>query len=325
MPGCLAVELGCAATSRSPRRSNLQIVAEEEPGARSRRMADSTPPVDGGPGVADGMEVPFTPKVDQGGNSSISLVLAVVALLAAMIVPIFFLFRTQKNEETKMVRAARCISRSLALRTQSSRDKPSTPSHHHCVRSSSRVSQNAADRAAEAKEAAAAAKKQAKLERGTGKKKKGALSRMKKGGSGLDADAAAAGGGGDEDEEEEEEAPKKVAEKKADQPAGMEEKIAAIEADRERLGDKETKRRLKDVEREAKQLAREEKERVEAEALAKAKQEEYDQWKDMFSVDDAGEEGEAAVEEEGLLERFIVYMKEQKVSGWPPDGRLMAA
>jgi len=238
-------------------------------------MADSTPPVDGGPGVADGMEVPFTPKVDQGGNSSISLVLAVVALLAAMIVPIFFLFRTQKNEETKM---------------------------------------NAADRAAEAKEAAAAAKKQAKLERGTGKKKKGALSRMKKGGSGLDADAAAAGGGGDDDEEEEEEAPKKVAEKKADQPAGMEEKIAAIEADRERLGDKETKRRLKDVEREAKQLAREEKERVEAEALAKAKQEEYDQWKDMFSVDDAGEEGEAAVEEEGLLERFIVYMKEQKVT-----------
>ena len=60
--------------------------------------------------------------------------------------------------------------------------------------------------------------------------------------------------------------------------------------------------------------AREEKARQEAEALAKAKQEEYDKWKDMFSVDEAGEEAESAVEEEGMLERFITYMKEHKVT-----------
>ena len=34
----------------------------------------------------------------------------------------------------------------------------------------------------------------------------------------------------------------------------------------------------------------------------------------MFSVDEAGEEAESAVEEEGMLERFITYMKEHKVT-----------
>ena len=53
---------------------------------------------------------------------------------------------------------------------------------------------------------------------------------------------------------------------------------------------------------------------MEAEALAKAKQEEYDKWKDMFSVDEAGEEAGGDAEEDGLLERFISYMKEQKVT-----------
>ena len=46
---------------------------------------------------------------------------------------------------------------------------------------------------------------------------------------------------------------------------------------------------MKEEEREARQAVREEAARLAKEEEEKRKQEEYDKWKDMFSVDDAGE------------------------------------
>ena len=83
---------------------------------------------------------------------------------------------------------------------------------------------------------------------------------------------------------------------------------------RRREEEKDAKRRAKDADREAREKAREEAEKERAAALAKAKQEEYDAWKDMFSVDGAGEDATGGVEEEGLLERFLQSMKEHKVA-----------
>ena len=183
-------------------------------------------------------------------------------------------------------------------------------------------SQDAADAAIRAREDAALAKKQAKLDRGQGKKKKGGLARMKKGGSMLEAEAATGGGGGGDDDDDDDDddnddgaaGSSKKSQRKAEHREQVEARAAQVEAMREKESEKDAKRRSKEAEREAKALAREEKARQEAEALAKAKQEEYDKWKDMFSVDEAGEEAESAVEEEGMLERFITYMKEHKVT-----------
>lgn len=83
---------------------------------------------------------------------------------------------------------------------------------------------------------------------------------------------------------------------------------------RRKESEKDAKRRAREAEREAKALAREEAEREAAEALAKAKQEEFEQWKGMFSVEGSGEEGASGGDDEGLLPRFVAYMREHKVS-----------
>jgi hypothetical protein len=84
----------------------------------------------------------------------LAAIAAILVLIAAMVIPIFLLFRTQAGLKAKA---------------------------------------DAADAAIRAREDAALAKKQAKLDRGQGKKKKGGLARMKKGGSMLEAEAATGG------------------------------------------------------------------------------------------------------------------------------------
>ena len=226
------------------------------------------------------------PTVPKSSGLDPMAILAVVALLAAFIVPLVLLFRTQGVEDRK---------------------------------------KDAAKSAAQAREDAALAKKQAKLDRGQGKKKKGGLARMQKGGGGaaaLEEEQAAAGGGGrddDDDDDDDEDAPgsrkdQRKAEKRAEHREQVEARQAQRDAIREQQDEKDAKRRAKDAEREAKEQAREQAEQERAAAIAKAKQEEYDKWKGMFEVDEAGEEGGGAVEEEGVLERFIAYMKEHKVT-----------
>ena len=78
---------------------------------------------------------------------------------------------------------------------------------------------------------------------------------------------------------------------------------------------------MKEEEREARQAAREEAARLAKEEEEKRKQEEYDKWKDMFSVDDAGEEVGGEAEDEGLLAKFVAYIKRQKVAILAPQHR----
>lgn len=172
---------------------------------------------------------------------------------------------------------------------------------------------------------AAAAKKQAKLERGQGKKKKGGLARMKQGG-GLDEDdvapvaaarAAAGGGSGSDDDDDDGDGSRKdrrKAEKKAAHRAEVADRNEQREAIKEREAELEAKREAKTAEREAREKAREEREREEREAAERRKQEELDKWKDMFTVEEEGEEEAAGEEDEGRLARFVEHMKEQKVS-----------
>ena len=174
------------------------------------------------------------------------------------------------------------------------------------------ASQDAAQTAAQRKDLEREAKKQAKLERGTGKKKKGGLDRMK----------AAAGGGGDDEEELTGAQAKKAAREAAiasDAQAREEEARDKAAADgnfepREGESAKEAAKRRKDEEREAKQRARKEAERLAKEAEDKRKQEEYDNWRDMFSVEDEGADASGEAEDEGLLGRFVGFIKAQKVA-----------
>jgi len=247
--------------------------------------AHTSAPTDGMASRTDTTEdkgSPFAAVLD-----NLPAVLAVIALLAAFIVPIYILFRSQNADKSK--EAARQAE-------------------------------------IQAKEDAALAKKQAKQDRGQGKKKKGGLARMKKGG-GLDDDvggrtgAVAANDNTDDDDDDDDDdasasrADQRKAQKRAEHRDNVEARHAQREAVREKEEEKDAKRRAKDAEREAKALAREEAERKAAEEREKAKQEEYEKWKDLISIDGAGEDADEAVEEEGLLERFIEYIKTQKVTG----------
>jgi len=190
------------------------------------------------------------------GDSTMAM-LAVVALLAAMILPVFLLLRTQKtaaqDEEGRAVRAA------------------------------------AAEEAAAKKRVARAAEK----ESGVNKKKNKGLSRMKK----------AHVAGGDEDEgaagadmrQEEPEAPREI---------DPEDKNARREA----------ARRAKEDEREERERLKEEELIQKEETEAKKAQAEYDSWKGMFEVEETGDGGAEAQEEEGLLERFVTTLQTHKVS-----------
>jgi hypothetical protein len=201
-------------------------------------------------------------------------VAAIVALILAMVVPLFFLMRTQKQgdeqeEKNKTAELAREIAKN--------------------------------------------AKKEAKLERGTGKKKKkGGIEAMKA------ASKAGGAGGADDDDDEGGGAKSGAQAKRAEREAANDEdrRAAADERDAPREGEtpKDAAKRIKEEAREARQAAREEAARVAKEEEDRRKQEEYDKWKDMFSVDDAGEEVGAEAEDEGLLQRFVTYIKQQKVA-----------
>ena len=226
------------------------------------------------------------------GSNSLAIV-SIVVLVLAMLIPIYFLMRTQKGEEKK---------------------------------------KEAREQAADDRVAAAKAKKQAKLDRGTGKKRKDALGRMKRGGGGGVADsdedddvpapvpvrAAAAAASSDEDDEagagpgtrrEQRKAEKRTA--KAEERAYNEERREAI---REKEAAKDAARRTKEEAREEKERARAEAARLQKEAEEKARAEEYDKWKGMFSVEDGGEDGEESAVDDGLLHKFVLYIKEHKVT-----------
>lgn len=216
-------------------------------------------------------------------GDNVAAIFAVLVLIAALIVPLFLLMRTQKataNEE------------------------------------------EAAEAAKRNKEQAAIDKKQAKLERGVGKKKKGALSKMKKNmdRADQDEDNDVPGQMGDAaDDEEDEDGPKSRREqRKADKKAAKDEDREYAnekkEAVKEREAAKDEKRRLREEAQAEKDRLRDEAEKNAKEEEEKRKQEEYDQWKDMFSVEEGGEEEVAGEADEGLLGRFVDYIKQQKVS-----------
>ena len=134
---------------------------------------------------------------------------------------------------------------------------------------------------------------------------------------------AAAGGGGDDDDVAMSGAQAKKAAREAaiasDAQAREEEEREKAAADnnfepREGETAKEAAKRRKDEEREARQKARAEAERQAKEAEEKRKQEEYDNWREMFSVEDEGADASGEAEDEGLLRRFVGFIKAQKVA-----------
>lgn len=241
-----------------------------------------------------------------GGGVDFSAIAAFAALIVAIVVPVIMLLRTQKKGEQREVPTA----------TPPQAQHASTPvarlalMTHHVSRL---ASQDAAQTAAQRKDLEREAKKQAKLERGTGKKKKGGLDRMK----------AAAGGGDEDDDGGLSGAQAKKAAREAAlaseaqvREEGERDKAAADGAFELREGEtaKEAAKRRKEEEREARQAARAEAGRLAKEADEKAKQEEYDNWRDMFSVEDAGADAGDEAEDEGLLGRFVGFIKAQKVA-----------
>ena len=70
----------------------------------------------------------------------------------------------------------------------------------------------------------------------------------------------------------------------------------------------------REAEREERRLEAEEEEQRLLEEKKNAAQEEYDQWKDMFSTDEQGSVDEEISEEsQGLLQAFVDYIKTHKV------------
>mmetsp|Transcript_23902 Transcript_23902/g.28924 ORF Transcript_23902/g.28924 Transcript_23902/m.28924 type:complete len:324 (-) Transcript_23902:272-1243(-) len=126
-----------------------------------------------------------------------------------------------------------------------------------------------------------------------------------------------------EEEDEEDKAPKThqerlaarkaaKAEVKAEQRAEREAKIQA-EKEGKKVSKYEERQRLKELEREEKERAEEE----EAERLRQEKEkkeaEEFDKWKDMFSVEGGGsQEDELSAEKQGLLGDFVDFIISRK-------------
>ena len=228
------------------------------------------------------------PLTSTSGSGSATAIVAGLVLVAALAIPLWLLTRATKDGDSKVL-----------AREQEKQDRL-----------------DAAD-----------AKKQAKLERGAGKKKKGALSRMKKGaGAELDgpaaepapqaaarrpaADSDSDGDGGEPGTRKEQ----RKAEKRAERADAREANDANREAVKEREAERDGKRRARDDERAEKERLREEAAAEAKAAKEKAAAEEYEKWKGMFSTEEGGEAGEDAVEDEGLLGRFIEYIKEHKVT-----------
>eukprot|EP00967_Tisochrysis_lutea_P059184 scaffold75467_cov26-Tisochrysis_lutea.AAC.2 len=173
-------------------------------------------------------------------------------------------------------------------------------------KTSARQEEERAARAAAAEEAAAKkrAARAAEKESGINKKKSKGVSRLKK---------AHAAAGGEADEEEE--GPSR-SQRRAEKRAEREEERQVREAEREAADDKqntrEAARRAKEEEREERERQREEERRKKKEEEAKKAQEEYDSWKGMFEVEETGDGGADAQEDEGLLVRFVTTLKRRK-------------
>jgi DDRGK domain-containing protein 1 len=96
--------------------------------------------------------------------------------------------------------------------------------------------------------------------------------------------------------------------------AAREEHEARLVAQRERLEKAEEERIAAKRAEDADELEAEERARAEAEEKRKKEEDEYSQWKDLISVEEAGDEGEGAQEEDpAMLARFISYIKHNKI------------
>jgi len=87
-----------------------------------------------------------------------------------------------------------------------------------------------------------------------------------------------------------------------------------LTAKQQKEAKREEAKRAREAERERKEAERAEAERLAKEEAEKKAQEEYDKWKDMFSVDEGGEEMAGVEEDDGKLAKFIMYLKEHKVT-----------
>jgi len=222
------------------------------------------------------------PLAKMAGSESTSAALAVVVLIFAMVIPILLLLRTQRK---------------AAADQEAAKD-----------------AREAAAAAAEEKRLAKAAERDA--DKGGSRKKKGGLSRMK---AAQERAAPATGADAQGDAAYDDEGPtSKQEQRKADKRAGRDEEREYRNAERDAIKEREEKkseaRRAKEEEREEAQRMKEEAEQKRQEEEAKRKQAEYDQWKDMFSVEDGGELQGVEEEDEGLLCRFVEHIKAQKVS-----------
>jgi hypothetical protein len=122
---------------------------------------------------------------------------------------------------------------------------------------------------------------------------------------------------GDDDDEEKVPLTKREAikeQRKAEREIFREEMEKQKEEKQERDELKSEARRKKEEEKEQKRREKEEEERKIKEEKAKKEQEEYDQWKGMFSVDQGGSvEEDIQQENQNLLQDFIDHIKRKKV------------
>lgn len=95
--------------------------------------------------------------------------------------------------------------------------------------------------------------------------------------------------------------------------AAREEQEAALAAKREREEKAEEERRVKREQEEEKERQEEERLKEIAREKERKEQEEYEQWKDLITVEEAGEEAEENEEDPAMLERFITYIKDNKI------------
>ncbi|PXF47007.1 DDRGK domain-containing protein 1 [Gracilariopsis chorda] len=90
-------------------------------------------------------------------------------------------------------------------------------------------------------------------------------------------------------------------------------RLAAVEERRERESRMEEARREED-EREMEEMReREEEERKEQEERDKKEKEEYEAWKDMFKLEEEGEDGGMEEEDEEMLEKFCGRLREGRI------------
>jgi DDRGK domain-containing protein 1 len=156
------------------------------------------------------------------------------------------------------------------------------------------------------------------------RRRRGGLARMR---AAVDQGGAAASGNGMDDQEPDDSVEvsaehavgggrvktKKDANREAKR-AAREEHEARLVAQRERLEKTEEERIAAKRAEDEDEHEAEERARLEAEEKLKQEEDEYSQWKNLISVEEAGDEGEGAHEEDpAMLESFISYIKHNKI------------